>query len=259
MVKPREDLTGRQFGKLTVLSQAEDYIGTKGQHYSRWKCQCNCKDKTIKYVVGSALKAHRITSCGCKVKEYNKIQSKERAKKRYKSNTYDFTNDYAIGYTLKNEPFWFDKEDYDKIKNYCWSYSPSGYLIATERDTRRRVNFHRLIMEPIPKGMVVDHKQHPPRHEQKYDNRKSNLEIKTNSQNMMNAHLYSHNTSGVSGVTYTKQNGKWQVRIGINNKRIHLGYFDEYEEAVKVRKEAEKKYYQNYRFDAYNNIKEKKS
>lgn len=35
MVNVKDDLTGRQFGRLTVLSQAEDYIDSKGKHYAR--------------------------------------------------------------------------------------------------------------------------------------------------------------------------------------------------------------------------------
>lgn len=258
MVKVREDLTGRQFGRLTVLEQGEDYVNPQGAHYARWKCQCCCENKTIKLVPAAALKAGTITSCGCVTKEKNIIQAEERARLRYKNNTYDFTKEYAIGYTHKGEEFWFDKEDYEKIKNYSWYYDSHGYLCATERNTREKVLFHRLVIGDVPQKMVVDHKIHPPRDGLKYDNRKCNLEIKTNSQNMMNAHLYSHNKSGVSGVTYTQNNGKWQVRIGVNGQRIHLGYYNSYEEAVQVRKEAEVKYFGDYRFDVCNKQEETK-
>lgn len=55
-----EDLTGRQFGKWTVL-------GYDGR--SKWKCQCSCDDKTIKSVRGSDLKNGKSQSCGCGIKE----------------------------------------------------------------------------------------------------------------------------------------------------------------------------------------------
>ena len=35
-------------------------------------------------------------------------------------NVYDLSGEYGIGYTLKGEEFYFDLEDYDKIKDYCW-------------------------------------------------------------------------------------------------------------------------------------------
>lgn len=250
MVKVIENLIGREFGRLTVLRQIEDYITPKtGVHQARWLCECSCNEHNQIEVIGGNLKNGSVKSCGCLSRE----KSRERRKADIKENTYDLESaEYGIGYTLKGEEFWFDKEDYDKIKNYCWSYTPNGYVAATERVTRKSVFLHTLLMSPVPEGMKVDHKRHPPRNGQKKDNRKSNLEIKTNSQNMMNASLYVNNSSGVSGVTFTKANNKWQVRIGVDNKRIHIGYYDSFEDAVKARKEAEEKYFGDYRYDVCN-------
>lgn len=250
MVKVQEDLTGRIFERLTVIRQTEDYIIPKtGVHQARWLCECSCPEHKRIEVTGGNLKSGSVKSCGCLSRE----KSAERRKEDIKENAFDLeSEEYGIGYTLKGEAFWFDKEDYDKIKDYCWSYNNKGYVVATERGTRKSVFLHVLLMSPVPKDMKVDHKRHPPRNGQKYDNRKSNLEIKTNSQNMMNASLYTNNTSGVSGVTFTKANGKWQVRIGVGNKRIHVGYYDSFDDAVKTRKDAEIKYFGDYRYDVCN-------
>lgn len=57
-----DDLTGKRFGRLTVLSRAEDY--EKGTlRRIRWLCLCDC-GKT-KVVRGSHLKSGASTSCGC--------------------------------------------------------------------------------------------------------------------------------------------------------------------------------------------------
>ena len=69
MVNVKDDLTGRQFGRLTVLSQAEDYIDSKGKHYARWLCECSCENKTKLIVMGNQLKRKRTKSCGCIQKE----------------------------------------------------------------------------------------------------------------------------------------------------------------------------------------------
>ena len=58
---------------------------------------------------------------------------------------------------------------------------------------------------------------------------------------------YSHplhplNKSGVNGVAYRSDRNVWVTSITINGKRIELGYFKTFEEAVKVRLEAEEKY-----------------
>ncbi|HBI37107.1 MAG TPA: hypothetical protein DDY71_05630 [Spirochaetia bacterium] len=55
-----KDLTGMQFGKLTVLN----FVEMKNKK-SYWLCQCNCKDKTIIKVVAANLKNGNTKSCGC--------------------------------------------------------------------------------------------------------------------------------------------------------------------------------------------------
>ena len=80
------------------------------------------------------------------------------------------------------------------------------------------------------------------------DNRKLNLRIVTRSQNNMNRSIQSNNTSGVTGVCYSKRLNKWNVRITVNKKTFNLGWFSDYNEAVAVRKEAEIKYFGEYRY-----------
>lgn len=37
--------------------------------------------------------------------------------------------------------------------------------------------------------------------------------------------------------------GKWVAEIGVNRKKIHLGTFETFDDAIKARKEAEEKYF----------------
>lgn len=64
------DLTGNKFGKLTVISRADDYISPSGRREVRWKCQCECGNSVI--VRASGLKRGTTRSCGCFQKEYEK-------------------------------------------------------------------------------------------------------------------------------------------------------------------------------------------
>lgn len=75
MVKVKEDLTGKTFGQLKVISQIEDYIGKNGIHQAQWLCQCSCGSAPIK-VRGEKLKHLQKTNCGCdgKIKRIPKIQ-----------------------------------------------------------------------------------------------------------------------------------------------------------------------------------------
>lgn len=63
-----EDLTGRVFGRLTVIEQAEDYITPgDGRHRHRWRCRCTCGNEVI--ITGQVLKSGGSKSCGCYQKE----------------------------------------------------------------------------------------------------------------------------------------------------------------------------------------------
>ena len=81
----REDLTGRKFGLLTVISPAEDEITKSGRHIPRWKCCCECG--AIVVTRGSSLKSGHTKGCGQKHravkdmvgKKFNKLTVIERA------------------------------------------------------------------------------------------------------------------------------------------------------------------------------------
>lgn len=51
------------------------------------------------------------------------------------------------------------------------------------------------------------------------------------------------NSSGVIGVSWDKRVKKWNARIGVDGSRIELGKFENLDDAVKARKEAEIKYF----------------
>lgn len=65
---------------------------------------------------------------------------------------------------------------------------------------------------------------------------------------MMNSDVSIRNTSGTRGVNYDKNMKKWRVRIQVGNKRISLGSFDNLQDAINVRKQAEEKYYGDYAY-----------
>ena len=75
------------------------------------------------------------------------------------------------------------------------------------------------------------------------DNRWCNLRDTDNKTNSRNARRRKKGVgSGVMGVRWYKPSSKWVASIRNNGKNIHLGLFVDFDEAVKVRKEAEIKY-----------------
>jgi hypothetical protein len=226
------DLTGKTFNRLTVIKRVENnkYGNTQ------WLCECNCENKTQKIITGNNLRTGRTKSCGCLMIE--KAINTGKSKKKY--NTYDLTGEYGIGYTFKDELFYFDLENYYKIKNYCWSKNKDGYITA--KNNKKTILMHRLITN-CPSDMQVDHVYH-----NRWDNRKEFLRIVTNSQNQMNASLMPNNTSGITGVSWNIKREKWVAYIMVNERQVQLGYFDDFNKAVEVRKDAELKYFGEYRY-----------
>ena len=55
------------------------------------------------------------------------------------------------------------------------------------------------------------------------------------------------NTSGKTGVHWSKSQNAWCVMIGFQNKRKNLGYFKSYDDAVACRIQAEKEHFKDYR------------
>ena len=237
MVESKFDLTNQRFGKLTVIKRVED-IYDNGNPRVAYLCRCNCGKERV-YRQGS-LRSGRAKTCG---------SSECRRGRRVIRNKYDLSGEYGIGYTQKGEEFYFDLEDYDKIKDYQWSVK-DGYFEAmtwTPSDkSQHKLRLHRLIMgvEDIKDfSCQVDHINH-----NKADNRKENLRIVNNVQNGFNKVTWREDGTKIGVRKNPYHGGKpWITDIRINTKVIRLGTFDTYEEAVKARIDAEKKYYGEYR------------
>lgn len=63
---------------------------------------------------------------------------------------------------------------------------------------------------------------------------------------MMNRGIQKNNTSGITGVYYNKKYSKWHARIKVNGEYIHLGYFDDINEAASARYNAEQRYFKEF-------------
>lgn len=80
------------------------------------------------------------------------------------------------------------------------------------------------------------------------NNRIENLRCVDKSTNQRNASRREDNTSGQVGVSFHKASGRWNARISTNGRRVFLGSFPEFEDAVAARKaaEAELGYHENH-------------
>ena len=251
MVKVKIDMSGwimSEHGvpdsKLTVVSQTEDYVRPDGRRESQWLCKCQCGNMVIS--CGASIRSGGVKSCGCLKKEV-----REATKLNYvKVNRYDLSGTYGVGYTDNNEEFWFDLDDYEKIKDCHWRYNEDGYVCGYHRQYQKHLKLHRLVLDVFDATIEVDHINHPPRSEHKVDNRKSNLRIATRSQNCINTAMYKNNSSGYRGVSWHPGQQKWLARIQVNGNGICLGYFDNKEDAANAYEIASNKYFGEYKYEA---------
>jgi len=95
----------------------------------------------------------------------------------------------------------------------------------------------------IPDKMEVDHIDG-----NKLNNQIGNLRIATRTQNRMNIGPYNCNKLKMKGVSWHKQVKKWVARIRVDKKLIHLGVFDNPEDAFNKYKSASEYYHKEFSF-----------
>lgn len=200
----------------------------------RWRCMCDCGRETIVYTGG--LTRGTTQSCGCLHKERTSITHK-------KYNEYDLSGDFGIGYTTNtNQPFYFDKEDFDLIKDYAWLENDQGYIVSRNKDgDTSLIRMHRLIMNP-PKDVLIDH-----RNLKRYDNQKHNLREANKQLNGINRPHNINNSVGVKGVE-PYDNDRYLARICVDGKNIHIGIFDSLEDAKQAREDKEKELFGEFAY-----------
>lgn len=149
-----------------------------------------------------------------------------------------------------DESLWaiIDIDDLDRVVSFpgVWyakyqRLNNGYYVYANVHDdiTRRNktVLLHQFIM--YANGKTVDHINHDT-----FDNRKNNLRIVSDSDNLKNRKgKNSNNTSGYRNVTWSKREQKWIVQLQIDKRNKTLGWFDDVHEAGKFAEEMRRKYY----------------
>jgi hypothetical protein len=218
------DLTGQRFGRLTIIKQ----VPYKNNHAARWLCVCDCGNEIE--VFSSNLRNGNVKSCKCLQNEMYENQ------KLY--NEYDLSGEFGIGFTQKGEPFYFDLDDYEKIKDHCWHIGKyDGYVVTNIPGASTLLKIHKLITG-TDESIKTDHINR-----KRYDNRKSNLRKVTNGENAINKSISKRNTSGIMGISWCKERNNWETYITLNRKRKNLGRFENLLDAIIIRLKAELEYF----------------
>lgn len=224
-----KDLTNIKFGKLTVQKR----VGSNQYRKRLWLCQCECGN-TIVSTTGD-LTSGNTKSCGClRVLFPNAKMS---------FNDYDIVGDTIKFYDkLHNNACIVSSCDYDKINKYHWHKSTSnGYWYTwyhLDDNKRKKMELHRVILNTVycAANTVVDHIDR-----NKDNNTRDNLRIVDYNINSVNKTVRNDNISNVTGVC--KYKNKWQAHIQYHGRQKNLGVFNNINDAIVARLNAEKEWY----------------
>lgn len=126
-----------------------------------------------------------------------------------------------------------DDEDFERVNSFKWHVHfkskerkcPYAQHTYSENGKKKTVDMHRVVLN-LSGSAQVDHEDR-----NGLNNQRRNLRAATHSQNQHNKSTPRNNTSGHKGVSWKKDVGKWQVRIMLNSKHMHIGVYTEKQDA----------------------------
>lgn len=201
-----EDLTGRRFGRLTVLNRVENRKGR-----TCWLCRCDCGGLCT--ATAHALKAGKVLGCGCQRGEHSSMA--DLTGQRFGRLTALFPTERR---NKKGSVYWHCRCDCggetevtqdDLVRGNCQSCGCLKREVQQEIPNR----LHHL------DGTCVEW----------LEKRKHRRD----------------NTSGFRGISSLK-NGRFKATIGFKGQRFYLGTFPSFPEAVAARMEAEEILHQGF-------------
>lgn len=180
----------------------------------------------------------------CALKKRSRSKRKTTQSKRMSLHHVSLPPDSVAIPLTKGDYAIIDKEDLNLVSSKTW-HSSHGYAVASCDKTR----MHRLIMGLTDTNLCVDHINH-----NKLDNRKSNLRVCTNAENVRYQRIWTKKKSSrYKGVTFDKFGNRWLASIGYEGVIYNLGSFKNEVDAAKAYDEAAKKYHKEF---AYLNFRE---
>jgi len=133
--KEVENLVGLTFGKLLVLSRAEDHVSANEDRHTVWTCRCQCGN--IKDVIAGALKSGKTKSCAT-----NRCKARLSIRERFEKKILSI---YKNGAKERNLPFKLTDEQFllyvDKKCFYCGD-PPKGLLEIEFKDSSEFVVYN---------------------------------------------------------------------------------------------------------------------
>lgn len=194
---PKEDLTGQRFGRLVALYPKYDKKW-------KWVFQCDCGKQSCSE--SWHVKKGKVTSCGC-------YGTEQRAKST-RTHAMSDSREYCTWKKMKGRCQNVNDDNYDY-------YGGRGITVCDKWQTFE--GFYEDMGER-PEGLTLD------RIDVNGNYEADNCRWADGSTQCMNKRKHTRNTSGRTGVFWYKPLSKWKVQIA----QIVYGYYEDFEEAVKV-------------------------
>lgn len=208
----KRNLIGSKFNMLTII---DSEFRNKKTYYL---CKCDCGNE--KWIRADSVTSEKQKSCGCLSK-----------KKQFKHK--DLTGSKIGRLTVLEEVNKKDEKYYYKCKCDCGNIKViEADLLTTEKTkscgclgTENALDKQKLAIEKFKEKYLVEG---------------------TSLASINREKPIKSNTSGITGVTWDKSKGKWMAQIVFKGKSYYLGRYEDKEEAVKARKEAEEKLHKEF-------------
>lgn len=204
-------LEGERFGKLTVMSRAEN--NSTGQSY--WNCICDCGNQ--KQIRGGHLTSGNIVSCGC--------HAREKSTKHGMSKSPEYKAYYNM-----------IKRCYYENDNRYSDYGGRGIKVCP----RWLSSFENFVTDM---GAKPSKKHSIDRIDVDGDYSPDNCRWATVEEQERNKRTRDDNRTGVRGVILSRDGESYVAQIYHEGKTIRLGSFKSLDDAAVARKAAERKYW----------------
>ena len=205
-------VSGQKVGRLTV-----EYVVGKSKNGSYvWRCSCECGGEID--VISSSLNSKLTKSCGCLYDETRRFTGR--------SHGMTGSREYNAWNAMKQRCY------YEKHQ-YYYLYGERGIQVCS-RWLGSFENFYED-MGDCPEGYSLD------RIDSDGDYCPDNCKWSSAKEQAFNQRQRSSNKSGRTGVY--KTDSAWTASIRVGGKSTHLGSFRTFEEACRVRADAEMRIY----------------
>jgi hypothetical protein len=183
-----------------------------------WRCRCDCGNEKL---VSSQSLLHGVVSCGCAVYSANKQKIIDLSGQKFGRLTVVELTDKRIG----NSTVWKCQCD---CGNICFVSSHNLRAKVTQSCGCLASDSWKVVIQAARKVRSEDFLEG------------------TDVRRLVNHNLQSNNTSGTTGVSYDKSIHSWRADIVFQGRRFRLGARRDKEEAIQLRKEAEKRIHGNF-------------